>query len=49
MKSGLPALEQTTKAPSLMLETYPDHNLYSKLHDERVEDHFKVKWKNKRK
>jgi hypothetical protein len=42
MKSSLPVLDQKSNAPSLMVETYPDSNVYSQLRNEKVEDHFKV-------
>lgn len=42
MRSSLPILDKKTSAPSLMVESYPDIKHYSNLHDEKVEDHFKV-------
>jgi hypothetical protein len=40
MHTSLPALN--TKAPSLMVERYPDNDTFSRLRDQKVEDHFKV-------
>lgn len=42
MKSGLPSQDQTSSAPSLMVENYPDFKQFSNLRSQNVEDHFKV-------
>ncbi|GAA5816462.1 hypothetical protein MFLAVUS_009991 [Mucor flavus] len=42
MRSSLPVLDTSTGAPSLMVETYPDTASFAELHNEQVEDHFKV-------
>lgn len=42
MKSGLPSQDQTSSAPSLMVESYPNFEHFSNLRSQNVEDHFKV-------